>query len=171
MAVSAIGLFAQLSDQCEYGHIHGDHDSTYSGTEDDDDHRFQGGHEVADRSVDLLFVEGRDLGQHRFQSAGFSPTPIIETTMLGNTPDSFNGSTIVRPSEIAFFTLRIASSIIALPDVRAVMSRQSKIGTPLAISVAIVCVKRATAIFRNSGPNTGAFNIKPSAVYRPFGVR
>src|SRR5437867_8659511 len=99
-----------------------------------------------------------------------SPTPIIETTMLGNTPDSLNGSTIVRPSEIAFFTLRMASSMIALPDVRAVVSRQSKIGTPLAISVAIVCVKRATAIFRDSGPNNGDLNIEASAVYRHFGV-
>ena len=40
----------------------------------------------------------------------------------------------------------------------------------LAISVAMVCVKRATAIFRIRGPKTGAFNANLSTRYRPFGV-
>ena len=54
------------------------------------------------------------------------------------------------------FTLKIASSTMALPEVLAVISRQSRIGTPLAISVAMVRVNRATAILRNSGPMIGS---------------
>jgi hypothetical protein len=99
-----------------------------------------------------------------------SPTPIICTTIVGNTFDAASGSTMVRPSEIAFFTFRMASSMIALPAVLAVMSRQSRIGTPLAINVAMVRVNRATAILRMSGPKTGAFNTKPSTLCRPSGV-
>ena len=46
----------------------------------------------------------------------------------------------------------------ALPDVRAVMSKPSRMGTPLEISVPSVRVNRATAIFRSTMPTTGSFN-------------
>ena len=45
----------------------------------------------------------------------------------------------------------MALSTTALPEVRAVMSKPSRMGTPLEIKVPSVRVKRATAIFRISG--------------------
>ena len=46
-----------------------------------------------------------------------------------------------------------ASSTTALPQVEAVMSSPSRIGTPDAMSVPSVRQNRATAIFRRSGPS------------------
>src|SRR4030088_791373 len=45
-----------------------------------------------------------------------SPTPIIWVTMLGKTPHSRSGSTMVRPSSIALRTFISASSSTALPE-------------------------------------------------------
>ena len=61
-----------------------------------------------------------------------------------------------------------ASSTIELPDVRAVISRPSRIGTPELISVDNVRQKRATAIFRRMRPSTGAFSIVASTTRRPL---
>ena len=47
----------------------------------------------------------------------------------------------------------MAFSITALPEVRAVMSKPSRMGTPLEINVPSVRVKRATAIFLISMPD------------------
>ena len=66
---------------------------------------------------------------------------------------------MVRPSSMAFRTFIKASSSTALPEVRAVMLRPSRMGTPEVISVPSVRVKRATAIFRNSRPITGSFSM------------
>ena len=52
----------------------------------------------------------------------------------------------------------IASSMMALPAVLAVISRPSRIGTPELISVASVRQKRATAILRMMLPSTGIFS-------------
>ena len=65
--------------------------------------------------------------------------------MFGKTLESFRGSTIVLPPSTLFRVSRIASSTIALPAVRAVMSRLSRIGTPEEVRVARVRQKRATA--------------------------
>ena len=64
----------------------------------------------------------------------------------------------------------MASSMMALPAVLAVMSRPSRIGTPDAISVDSVRQKRATAILRRIGPSIGSFSIMPSITRRPFSV-
>src|SRR5207237_961412 len=88
-----------------------------------------------------------------------SPTPIICVTMFGNTPDSRSGSTMVRPSSIAFRTFIRASSSTALPDVRAVMLNPSRIGTPEVIRVPRVRVNRATAILHRSAQLHGFFNV------------
>ena len=56
----------------------------------------------------------------------------------------------------------IASSMMALPDVRAVISRPSRIGTPDAIRVESVRQNRATAILRSSMPSTGIFSVMES---------
>ena len=53
----------------------------------------------------------------------------------------------------------IASSMIALPAVFAVISRPSRIGTPELISVDSVRQKRATAILRMMLPSTGSFSV------------
>ena len=53
----------------------------------------------------------------------------------------------------------IASAMILLPAVRAVISRPERIGTPEAISVPSVRVKRATAPLRSTSPSTGIFSI------------
>jgi hypothetical protein len=58
----------------------------------------------------------------------------------------------------------MASSMTAFPEVCAVISRQSRIGTPLEMRVAMVLVKRATAILRSSGPKIGIFNSTRSTV-------
>ncbi len=58
----------------------------------------------------------------------------------------------------------------AFPAVRAVMSRPSRMGTPLEISVPSVRVKRATAIFRSRSPISGNFSSVRSMAMRPTGV-
>ena len=64
----------------------------------------------------------------------------------------------------------IASSTIALPEVFAVISRPSRIGTPELSSVASVRQNRATAILRMMRPSTGAFSTIPSMTRRPPSV-
>src|ERR1700693_3852409 len=71
-----------------------------------------------------------------------SATPIIWVTMLGNTPHSLRGSTMVRPSSMAFRTFIRASSSTALPEVLAVIAKPSRIGTPEVISVPRVQVEQ-----------------------------
>ncbi len=61
-----------------------------------------------------------------------------------------------------FRVAMMASSTMALPDVFAVISRPSRIGTPDAMSVDSVRQKRATAILRISMPSTGIFSTTPS---------
>ena len=82
--------------------------------------------------------------------------------MGGNTPVSRRGAEIVSPRSMLLRVCRIASSITALPDVRAVMSRPSRIGTPELNSVDSVRQNRATAILRISSPRTGSFSVMPS---------
>ena len=98
-----------------------------------------------------------------------SPTPIICTTMLGKTPLSFSGSTMVRPSSTALRTFIKDCSSTALPEVRAVIASPSRMGTPEVIRVPSVRVKRATAILRNSMPTTGRFSIKRSVASKNAG--
>ena len=76
---------------------------------------------------------------------------------------------MVRPSSMALRTFISASSSTALPEVRAVMARPSRMGTPEVIRVPRVRVKRATAIFLSSIPMTGACNRILSVAYRPCG--
>ena len=64
----------------------------------------------------------------------------------------------------------MASSMIALPEVFAVMSRPSRIGTPDDISVDSVRQNRATAILRMIGPRIGIFRVIASMTRRPFSV-
>ena len=64
----------------------------------------------------------------------------------------------------------MAFSTTAFPEVRAVMSRPSRMGTPLEISVPSVRVKRATAILRSNGPTSGIFRTIVSIAMRPEGV-
>ena len=64
----------------------------------------------------------------------------------------------------------IASSTTALPAVRAVMSRPSRIGTPEEVSVPSVRQNRATAIFRSRIPMTGALSSALSITCRPWSV-
>ena len=61
----------------------------------------------------------------------------------------------------------MASSTMALPAVRAVMSRLSRIGTPEDVSVASVRQNRATAILRRIMPMIGALSMRPSMTRRP----
>ena len=65
---------------------------------------------------------------------------------------------MVRPSSMALRTFISASSSTALPEVRAVMLKPSRIGTPEVISVPRVRVKRATAILRSRIPRIGSFS-------------
>jgi hypothetical protein len=64
----------------------------------------------------------------------------------------------------------MASSMTALPAVRAVMSRPSRIGTPEESSVDSVRQKRATAILRMIIPRIGSLSTMASITYRPAGV-
>ena len=64
----------------------------------------------------------------------------------------------------------IASSTIALPEVFAVISSPSRIGTPELISVDRVRQNRATAILRMMLPKTGAFSMPLSTTCRPESV-
>ena len=60
--------------------------------------------------------------------------------------------------------------MMALPDVRAVMSRPSRIGTPEDSSVDSVRQKRATETLRRMLPRTGGFSRSASITKRPFSV-
>src|SRR5579864_568566 len=99
-----------------------------------------------------------------------SPTAIICVTIPGKTADSFNGSVSDLPSSSDLRTWNSARSTTALPDVLAVISRPSRIGTPEEINVPSVRVNRATAILRIRMPRTGSLRIVASIAYRPPGV-
>ena len=99
-----------------------------------------------------------------------SPTAIICVTMPGNTSASFKGSVSDLPSSSDFLTCCKAFSTTALPAVLAVMSRPSRMGTPLEISVPSVRVKRATAIFLIRMPTIGSFRTMVSSMNRPCRV-
>jgi hypothetical protein len=62
---------------------------------------------------------------------------------------------MVSPRSMLLRTFCTASSMIALPAVRAVMSRPSRIGTPEASSVDSVRQNRATATLRMMLPRIG----------------
>ena len=96
-----------------------------------------------------------------------SPTPIICTTIGGNTAVSLRGTAIVSPRSMLLRVDMTASSMIALPDVRAVISRPSRIGTPELMSVASVRQKRATAILRRISPRIGIRSVMRSMTRRP----
>ena len=76
--------------------------------------------------------------------------------MPGKTFESWSGSAIVLPSEIEARVRWTSSSTTMLPAVRATMSSASRIGTPLAIIVPRVRVKRATATFLMITPKIGS---------------
>ena len=99
-----------------------------------------------------------------------SPTLIICVTMAGNTFVSFKGAEIVSPRSMLVRVTITASSTIELPEVFAVISRPSRIGTPELINVDNVRQNRATAIFRRMFPSTGAFSIAASTTRRPASV-
>ena len=61
----------------------------------------------------------------------------------------------------------MASSMMALPAVFAVMSRPSRIGTPEASSVDSVRQNRATATLRRMLPRIGSFSTIASMMRRP----
>ena len=96
-----------------------------------------------------------------------SPTPIICTTIDGNTLVSFSGAAIVSPRSMLLRVVKMASSMTALPDVRAVMSSASRIDTPEASRVDSVRQNRATAILRIRLPSTGSFSVTASIALRP----
>ena len=75
------------------------------------------------------------------------------------------------PSEMRARAYMMASSMITLPAVLATISSASRMGTPEASSVPSVRVKRATAIFRSTGPMTGSFSRILWMSRLPFGVR
>src|SRR5258708_36921320 len=72
-----------------------------------------------------------------------SPTAIICVTMPGKTVDSFKGSVSDLPSSRDLRTWNSAFSTTALPDVLAVISNPSRIGTPEEIKVPSVRVNRS----------------------------
>ena len=81
--------------------------------------------------------------------------------MFGKTSESLRGSTRVLPPSTLLRVSMMASSTMALPAVRAVMSRLSRIGTPEEVSVASVRQKRATAILRRMMPRIGRLQHRP----------
>ena len=98
-----------------------------------------------------------------------SPTATICTTIGGKTSDALSGSAIVLPSSTLLRVAMIASSTIALPEVRAVISRPSRIGTPEETSVPSVRQKRATAIFFSTMPeHRESSACMPSMCRRPL---
>ena len=98
-----------------------------------------------------------------------SPTPIICTTIGGNTLVSDSGCTIVLPSAIFSLVYRMAFSTTALPAVFATTSSASRMGTPELIMVPRVRVKRATATLRTSCPKIGVRMTNESHCTRPRG--
>src|SRR5262249_39852379 len=91
--------------------------------------------------------------------------------MGGKTLLSVRGSAIVRPLAMLARDDMIARSTTLLPAVRAVMTRASRIGTPEDTRVPRVRLKRATADFRISAPNTGTRRRKRSIQKWPSSVR
>ena len=96
-----------------------------------------------------------------------SPTLIICVTIGGNTLVFSSGADTVSPRSMLSRVTMIASSTMALPAVRAVISRPSRIGTPEAISVDSVRQNRATAILRRIMPRIGSRSRMLSMVRRP----
>ena len=84
---------------------------------------------------------------------------------------SLSGAEIVSPRSMLLRVSITASSTMALPAVRAVMSRPSRIGTPELMSVARVRQNRATAILRRMSPRIGSLSITPSTTRLPPSVR
>ena len=82
--------------------------------------------------------------------------------------DFISGSARVFPSETACRTSNTAYSITLLPAVLAVISRPSRIGTPLLMSVLSVRVNLATATFRRIIPKIGSLRKILSVIARPF---
>ena len=74
---------------------------------------------------------------------------------------------MVIPPSTPLRTAMIASSTMALPAVRAVISRPSRMGTPEEISVARVRQNRATAIFCMRMPRIGILSTIRSTTRRP----
>ena len=99
-----------------------------------------------------------------------SPTEIICTTICGNTVDWRSGAAIVSPSRMLARADMIASWITRLPEVRAVISRPFRIGTPEEMSVESVRVNRATAPLRITSPMTGTRSRSLSTCMCPFSV-
>ena len=95
--------------------------------------------------------------------AGHSPREVEWLTRWLMTLRSVTVTTLLRVA-------MIASSTIALPEVRAVISSASRIGTPEDTSVPRVRQKRATAILRRTEPSTGMRSIAPSMCRRPLYV-
>ncbi len=90
--------------------------------------------------------------------------------MAGKTGVLLSGSARVPPA-VTWVRASITDfSTTRLPEARAVMRRPSRIGTPEAMRVPSVRVKRATAILRMSMPTTGTFNMKVSMTMLPLSV-
>src|SRR2546423_5547067 len=64
----------------------------------------------------------------------------------------------------------MAAETMTLPAVRAVMSKDSRMGTPELNSVDSVRLKRATAILRKIWPMMGNFKVRPSIKRCPLSV-
>ena len=75
---------------------------------------------------------------------------------------SRSGPDTVSPRSMLVRVFWIASSMTALPAVRAVMSSPSRIGTPDDSSVDSVRQNRATAILRMIMPRIGSFSTSAS---------
>jgi hypothetical protein len=101
-----------------------------------------------DRRVHLLLVEVGDLRQHRVERAGRLADADHLHDHRREHARLASGAEMVSPRSMLVRVTWIASSMMALPAVRAVMSRPSRIGTPEAISVDSVRQNRATAILR-----------------------
>ena len=77
------------------------------------------------------FVEVGDLSEHRIEGAGlFTDADHLSDHVCGNTSVAFSGSTKLSPRSTPARTFVIASSMITLPEVFAVMSSDCRIGTP-----------------------------------------
>ncbi len=90
--------------------------------------------------------------------------------MGGKTLEAFSGSAMVLPSAMLARVRITASSTTLFPAVRAVISRPSRMATPLEMRVPSVRVNLATATLRMSSPKTGAFKSSESITLRPLGV-
>ncbi|GBE36787.1 hypothetical protein BMS3Bbin07_00939 [bacterium BMS3Bbin07] len=79
-------------------------------------------------------------------------------------------SATVFPSDTSDLTAYIAFSITLFPDVLAVMSSPSSMGTPLLTSVPRVLVNFAIAVFCRRTPKIGRCRRILSVTYLPFSV-